>query len=78
MQAIGVGAPNLLAATEQASRSLNSGKKKPPMTKVIGGFYLSGGSEGIRTPDPLHAMQVRYRAAPRTQTLFRIPPKQLH
>jgi hypothetical protein len=24
------------------------------------------GSKGIRTPDPLHAMQVRYRAAPWT------------
>ncbi|MCU1584057.1 MAG: hypothetical protein JWM49_613 [Microbacteriaceae bacterium] len=26
------------------------------------------GSKGIRTPDPLHAMQVRYRAAPWTHT----------
>jgi hypothetical protein len=26
-----------------------------------------GGSKGIRTPDPLHAMQVRYQAAPWTR-----------
>ena len=33
------------------------------------------GSKGIRTPDPLHAMQVRYQAAPWTQTSF---PRLLH
>jgi hypothetical protein len=26
-----------------------------------GGRYSFGGAEGIRTPDPLHAMQVRYQ-----------------
>jgi hypothetical protein len=35
-----------------------SNKKTPENLAFIRGF---GGSEGIRTPDPLHAMQVRYQ-----------------
>jgi hypothetical protein len=31
--------------------------------------HHKGGSKGIRTPDPLHAMQVRYQAAPWTRAL---------
>ncbi len=30
--------------------------------------HHKSGSKGIRTPDPLHAMQVRYQAAPWTRT----------
>ena len=37
---------------------------------------ITCGSKGIRTPDPLHAMQVRYQAAPWTRGL-RFSRKQL-
>ena len=50
-------------ATDQRDLSL-SGKEESPGTVMVPGLF--GGSKGIRTPDPLHAMQVRYRAAPWT------------
>jgi hypothetical protein len=39
---------------------------------------LTGGAEGTRTPDPLHAMQVRYqlRHSPGLYCSSRVPPKQ--
>src|SRR5688572_670062 len=40
--------------------------KKAPRER---GLLRFGGSKGIRTPDPLHAMQVRYRAAPWTHAV---------
>ena len=43
-------------------------KGKTPVIAMITGDF--GGSKGIRTPDPLHAMQVRYRAAPWTHVCF--------
>jgi hypothetical protein len=55
--------------------------KNPPESNDSGG--LSGGAEGTRTPDPLHAMQVRYqlRHSPELLLLprafFRASPKQL-
>jgi hypothetical protein len=64
-------------------------KKNPPESFDSGGS--SGGAEGTRTPDPLHAMQVRYqlrhspiflllqasRHARGIRTSVRISPKQL-
>jgi hypothetical protein len=50
-------------------------EREKPRTIRFGAFSVrftdSGGSKGIRTPDPLHAMQVRYRAAPWTHIVSR-------
>ena len=41
---------------------LNVGKEKPPEPGRSPEFQrFLGGAEGTRTPDPLHAMQVRYQ-----------------
>ena len=46
------------AARKTGTASLRA-KKNPPESFDSGGS--SGGAEGTRTPDPLHAMQVRYQ-----------------
>jgi len=39
--------------------SVGLGKMKKD--RPLGDHFSFGGAEGIRTPDPLHAMQVRYQ-----------------
>jgi hypothetical protein len=62
------------AARPEASAPEN---KNPPESFDSGGS--SGGAEGTRTPDPLHAMQVRYqlRHSPRFPCRSGVSPKQL-
>jgi hypothetical protein len=62
------------AARPEASAPEN---KNPPESFDSGGS--SGGAEGTRTPDPLHAMQVRYqlRHSPRFLRRSGVSPKQL-
>ena len=60
-----------------AGRFLPAETKNPPESFDSGGS--SGGAEGTRTPDPLHAMQVRYqlRHSPRFLCRSGVSPKQL-
>src|SRR5690606_35355088 len=51
----------------RARKQLPPSRKGPAIVVIVGPSF--GGSKGIRTPDPLHAMQVRYRAAPWTRAV---------
>ena len=54
---------------------LNFGKEKPPEPGRSPEFQrFLGGAEGTRTPDPLHAMQVRYQLRHSPKLLVSIDP----